>query len=160
MKITLIDDDAMMRTMLEDFLKDKYPDAEVSSWPNGEEAMQHISGVPDLVILDYTLDAEKRDSLNGIEIFKLLRSRFSDVPVVFISGQEASRVAASTMMHGAHDYIIKNENVFMRLEETLKSIFGKNGSSKESAFKKNSLLWMLIISLIMLAGILAVRIIF
>lgn len=130
LKIALIDDDTMMRTMLEDFIKNKYPNAELSSWPSGEEALEHITIQDDLVILDFHLDSANKGNLNGIDIFKKLREKFANIPVVFISGQDESKVAASILMQGANDYIVKNENVFERLDEVLISILGKSSVQK------------------------------
>src|SRR4030095_11687649 len=130
LKITVIDDDAMMRTMLEDFIKNKYPNSEIASWPSGEEALKNLTLQQDLVILDFHLDAAGGGALNGIEIFKKLREKFSNMPVIFISGQDESKVGASILMQGANDYIVKNENVFERLDEVLISILGKSAQQK------------------------------
>ncbi len=148
-KITLVDDDPMMRSMLEDFLKEKYPQSEISSWSNGEDALKNTSEHQDLIVLDYILDAEKKGSMNGIEIFKRIRSQFPEVPVVFISGQEESKVAVSALMHGAHDYLVKNENVFQRLDETLIKILGKPRTQSDNNNKSGArILWAILVVLL------------
>ena len=144
LKITVIDDDAMMRTMLVDFIRNKYPNAEIASWPSGEEALANISFQQDLVILDFHLDSAGGGILNGIEIFKKLRERFSNMPVIFISGQDESKVAASILMHGANDYIVKNENVFERLDKVLISVLGKSGTQKTTP-KKQMIIFLIIL---------------
>ena len=47
------------------------------------------------------------------------------MPVVFISGQDKPEIAISTMKYGAWDYIIKNDQVFNRLDITLNQIVGE-----------------------------------
>ena len=147
LKITLIDDDTMMRSLVEDFISEKYSHATITSYISGEAALASILVEQDLIILDYHLDSVKGESLNGIEIFKKLKDLFPAVPVIFISGQEESKIDASTLQHGANDYIVKNEKIFQRLETSMAKILGRPSSQKQTfgKIKKNFLLlWLLI----------------
>lgn len=136
LKITVIDDDTQMRAMLEDFIKEKYPHAELTTHATGEDAIQNISAGQDLVVLDYNLDSIHKGGMNGIQVLKKLNEKFPGVPVIIISAQEKSEVAANTMKHGARDYIIKNENTFHRLEIALKNILGQIKVKKDNAKQK------------------------
>jgi len=152
LKISLIDDDPMTRTMLEDFIREKYPFAILTCWSTGEEALANMKDSQDLIVMDYHLDSVSSGSLNGIEIFKKLKSRFPSTPVIFLSGQEESKVAASTLLHGAHDYIVKNENLFQRLGQSLNSVIGKSNTEAKRVGKKQL---RLIIILVLLGILLA-----
>ena len=150
LKITLIDDDAQMREMLKDFFTGKYKAAEVVSFSTGEDALSKMYMQPNLIILDYHLDSEDSTAMNGLQVLKKIKERFPDVPVIFLTGQERTEVAANTMKYGAWDYIIKNESAFHRLEILVNNILGHVELRKNLGSQKffNRLLFVLIIALI------------
>lgn len=125
LKITLIEDDLLLREMLHDFLKKKYPFASLLLFNTGEAALDSLYEEQHLVLLDYNLNSQNREGKNGIEILKQLKNKFPSMPVVFISGQDKPEIAISTMKYGAWDYIIKNDQVFNRLDITLNQIVGE-----------------------------------
>ena len=125
LKITLIEDDLLLREMLHDFLKKKYPFASLLLFNTGEAALESLYEEQHLVLLDYNLNSQNREGKNGIEILKQLKNKFPSMPVVFISGQDKPEIAISTMKYGAWDYIIKNDQVFNRLDITLNQIVGE-----------------------------------
>jgi DNA-binding NarL/FixJ family response regulator len=134
LKITLIEDDLLLREMLHDFLKKKYPFASLLLFNTGEAALDSLYEEQHLVLLDYNLNSQNREGKNGIEILKQLKNKFPSMPVVFISGQDKPEIAISTMKYGAWDYIIKNDQVFNRLDITLNQIVGevREGKTKET----------------------------
>jgi DNA-binding NtrC family response regulator len=110
-----------------------------------------------MVILDYNLDSVSGGVINGIQVLNKLKDKYPKVPVVFLSGQERSDIAANTMKHGAADYIIKNENVFMRLEIAMKNILGlSTNHQKRPASRVTSIVFLVIVALIIL-GVIAWR---
>lgn len=131
LKITLIEDDLLLREMLHDFLKKKYPFATLLLFNSGEAALESLYEEQHLVLLDYNLNSQNRNGQNGIEILKQLKSKFPSMPVVFISGQDKPEIAISTMKYGAWDYIIKNDQVFNRLDITLNQIVGEVREEKK-----------------------------
>jgi DNA-binding NarL/FixJ family response regulator len=100
-KVTIIDDDAQMTVMLKDFIEQKYPSAGITIYHSGEEALERIYEEPDLIILDYHLDSKNPDAMNGVQILKQLKDQFSNVNIIFVSGQDRADVAANTMKFGA-----------------------------------------------------------
>jgi two-component system OmpR family response regulator len=116
--IAIIDDDPLMAQLVEDLVLRTYPNASPLRYGSGEEAL--ASGFdPDLVILDYHLDATKPDALNGMQVLSKLRDRQLRAPVLFLSGQDRLEVASNTIKFGAFDYIVKNETALPRLEKAM-----------------------------------------
>jgi DNA-binding NarL/FixJ family response regulator len=131
LRITLIEDEHQMSEMLKDFISHKYPIAEISIYQSGEEALDKISETQDLYIVDYFLDSDNPQAMNGVQFLKKLQERYPNAKVIFLSGQEKAQVAADTMKYGAYDYIVKNDNAFNRLEIVFKNVLG------ETSLKKN-----------------------
>jgi DNA-binding NtrC family response regulator len=153
LKISHIDDDPQMRAMMADFIKEKYPAAEMTTYSTGEEALQSITANRDLIILDYNLDSVNTGGVNGIEVFKKLKQRLPDSPVIFISAQKESEVANDAIMSGAMDYIVKNEKIFQTLEVTLNSMLGKTEKEETDDGKRKPMTALLIAAIIILVGI-------
>lgn len=156
MKIFVIDDDPMMLESIKDFLEKEYPGDEADVFSSGEVALRHIYKKPDIIILDYYLDSNRREAKNGIEILKQIKIVLPDVPVIFLTGQESPVVAADTIKSGAYDYIIKGENAFTRLQILLKKLHGYGQLKSKVAIQKTMniilviLLAVLVISLVMM----------
>ena len=99
-KILVVDDDAEITKMLENYLTGEGYEVVVAS--SGASALTATSsGEPDLVLLDIVLGAE-----DGRDVLRELRL-ISDVPTIFLTGRglESERIAGLKM--GADDYIVK-----------------------------------------------------
>jgi DNA-binding response OmpR family regulator len=99
-KILVVDDDAEITKLLENYLTGEGYEVVVAS--SGASALTATSaGEPDLVLLDIVLGAE-----DGRDVLRELRL-ISDVPTIFLTGRglESERIAGLKM--GADDYIVK-----------------------------------------------------
>jgi two-component system, OmpR family, response regulator len=100
-RILVVEDDAVMRRMVVDYLEDHNMRGLPAS--GGREAVRNFAeGEPDLVILDLRLDQE-----DGLDLLREIRTR-SDVPVIITTGDrrdEIDRVVGLEL--GADDYITK-----------------------------------------------------
>ncbi|MBL0316159.1 MAG: sigma-54-dependent Fis family transcriptional regulator [Flavobacteriales bacterium] len=109
LKIFLLEDEAFTSELLKHHLE-LNPDNEVTLFNHGKDLLNSLLKKPDLILLDYNLDGE-----NGGIILKKILERIPDVPVVMISGQEDIAIAVGLLKDGAHDYIVKDENMRDRI---------------------------------------------
>lgn len=104
--ILAIDDEAVIRKLLENFLGKKY---EVITKANGIEAMAYIQSgnVPDLIICDILMP-----EMNGYEFVKQIRSSglFNKIPLLMLSGEEDSKTRISFYKLRVRNFIIKPFN--------------------------------------------------
>lgn len=113
-KIFIVDDDAMLREALKDWLTRKIPH-QVSTFDTGEECLKHLSDKPDVVVLDYYLNAVSKDAANGIEILGAIKKYDPAIHVIILSSQEHYGIAIQTIQKGAEQYVIKDENAFEKI---------------------------------------------
>lgn len=158
LNISVIDDDAQMREMLNDFFKENYPSSTISSFSTGEAALKAIRIQPDLIVLDYHLDSMDKNAMNGLDVLRHIKDRFPHVPVIFLSGQEKMEVAANTMKYGAWDYILKNESAFKRLEIHINNILGHVDLKKNLTTQKFFNRLLAVVTVALLVGIILLRI--
>lgn len=118
-KVLVIDDEAVMRKLLEQFLKDRY---EVTPMENGQDALDwmHSGNIPDLVVADLNMP-----KLNGFEFIEKVRESgyFEDLPLIVLSGEESSTERIRCLKLGANDYLIKPfnpEELSLRIDNLLR----------------------------------------
>ena len=113
-KVLFIDDCPEDREVYKRLLL-KIPDHEfiVAECPSAEEGLKLIGlDSPQILLLDYMLPDQ-----NGLSFLKTLKEiKFAGV-VIMLTGEGDERVAVNALKEGAHDYLVKGED--------LKTIFGR-----------------------------------
>ena len=118
--IFIVDDDELTSTMLSDHLKEN-PVNEVTIFSTGEDCIRNLTLDPDVIILDYTLNANIQGAADGLQILEHIKKIDTDVRVIMLSSQDDYGKALQTIMKGAHEYVIKDEEAFKRIDHILES---------------------------------------
>jgi DNA-binding response OmpR family regulator len=99
-KVLIIDDDQDIGQLVGLYLRNE--GYEVEYTPRGDEALPLARQMgPDLIILDVMLPG-----YDGVEICRELR-RFTDVPILFLSGKKDETDIIIGLMAGGDDYVTK-----------------------------------------------------
>ncbi len=100
-KILSIDDEEVIGDVISRVLpvKDGY---DVSLALNGQDAMEKVDELTDLILLDINLP-----DINGIDLLKKIKRKNNNVPVVVMTGQGSVELAVRAMKDGAYDFIEK-----------------------------------------------------
>jgi DNA-binding NtrC family response regulator len=149
--IFLIDDEPIQNEMLKDYLSERfaYP---IKTFESGEEALKYMDLDPEIIVLDFHLNAHMPNAKNGVEILKMIKEKHPNVQVIMLSGQDKIEVAIDSMKYGAYDYVIKGETAFSRMENILNNIAELHGAQiLNKAYKKT----IVVISVILLFCLLA-----
>src|SRR5262249_21762241 len=106
MRVLIIDDDDDLRTLLQHFIKEQWPDAFVEQFDPLERDMPDGAKLTefDVVVLDYMLG--RGDGLQWLAEFK---KRRDCPPVLFLTGAGNEIIAVRAMKAGADDYQRKQE---------------------------------------------------
>ena len=115
-KVFLVDDDVKTLIMLKHKLEN-LPDHKIKAnvFAYGENCLDKMNENPDIIVLDYYLNAIREDAQNGLQILKQIKAIKPDTHVIMVSGQEDMQTALETIREGAYDYIIKNDRTMQRL---------------------------------------------
>lgn len=116
--IFLVDDEPIQNEMLKDFLSERYT-YEINIYDNGEEALKNMHLKPEIMVLDYHLNAHLPTAKNGVEVLKAVKENHPETQVIMLSGQDKIDIAVDTMKYGAFDYIVKGESAFSRIENVI-----------------------------------------
>jgi two-component system OmpR family response regulator len=120
--IFLVDDDSLFLKSLEHLLlhKLKYQ-INIKPFHSGEEFLEHLDEKPDIVVLDYLLNGQRPQAMNGIDILTQVMNQHPDTTVIMLSGHEKLEVAVESIKHGAYDYVIKNENALLKIQNLIRN---------------------------------------
>jgi len=102
-EILIIDDNADIRLILDELIKDAGYMTRLAA--NFNQALTEIDKkLPDVAILDVKLDKGDND---GIELLSHIKTKDKDVPVIMISGHANMEMAIKSLHYGAFEFIEK-----------------------------------------------------
>lgn len=132
LSIFLVDDDQLFTTTLKDQVSKMFKfKTTIQTFSTGEECLKHFDKAPNIVILDYFLNSNSINAMNGLEVLKKILIKSPETKVIMLSGQDKMEIAVNLIKYGAHDYIIKNENVFLRTKLVIMNAANAISVSKE-----------------------------
>lgn len=118
----LVDDDPIFIRLLDIEFK-QHSNFNIKTFPSGEECILALNENPDIIILDYHLDGINKNVLNGIQTLDQIKLINPLIPVIVLSSQDKIEVAIKCMRHLAHDYVVKSETSFVRLQKIITSLY-------------------------------------
>lgn len=150
LSVFLVDDDNTFLASLKHYLQQKLNhNFNISTFTTGEECLKNLEQKPDVVVVDYLLNGERSDAMNGLQVLEKIKSFKPGTAVIMISGQNNTRVAADSIKQGAFDYVQKNENVLSDTKNMIKQVFALQKTAEQKRFYK-MFLWVLFSVLLIL----------
>ena len=119
--VFLVDDEAMVRRMIEFKLKNRQ-DLNIQSYSSGEACVENLHQKPDIIILDYHMDTENENNMNGLDTLMKVLEVEPDAKVAMLSSQDNVGVAVDVLKKGAADYIVKNSVFAVNTETAIDKI--------------------------------------
>lgn len=115
-RIFIVEDDQFLGSVIKLTLE-KLDNVDVSYFSEPEECLRNLHRNPHIVSIDYLLPG-----MNGIELMEKIKNYNQEIQCIVVSGQEKLDVVIDTYKRGAVDYIIKNENAIVNLENSVKNL--------------------------------------
>ncbi len=116
--IFVIDDNEIFRTALSNHLSRNLL-YKVESFPTGEDCLKNLHQRPDIIILDYILNTTDQDAGDGLEILQKIKKIDETICVIMLSSQSQYGKALQTIVKGALEYVIKDDDAFNKIDEIL-----------------------------------------
>lgn len=121
--IFLVEDNSLYLNALEKKLKQGMNSGDsIYKFSNGEDCIKNMNMNPKIVVLDYFLNSASREAMNGLEVLKKIKIISPETMVLMLSNQDDIQIATDTMKYGAFDYVSKNENAFLRVQNAIANI--------------------------------------
>lgn len=122
--VYIVDDEETISRLLEHWATKKWG-YQARIFATGEECLQNLSTIPDIVLLDIMLPG-----IGGVETLREIKAKYPDVPVIMLSAQGKVDVAIETLKVGATDYFSKPVD-FAKLEISVKNAVQMHDLSRE-----------------------------
>jgi len=91
----------------------------VHVFENGELCEQFLHIKPDLVFVDYHLNSNNSNAMNGLQVIKMIKNTNPEMDFIIITNDEKSELFLKVLQTGAYDYLIKDSNVTYRLGQAM-----------------------------------------
>lgn len=106
MRVLVVDDHAVVRRGVRDFLLEAFPGCAVVEAANADEALRAFeSGTWDLVVLDLEMPGR-----GGLDVLKVMFRQQPQVPVLVLSAHAESQYANRARRAGARGYLTKGSS--------------------------------------------------
>lgn len=113
-KLFIVEDNVMYAEVMKQALASDAYDIEI--YHNGSDFLNSIDKKPDIVTIDYMLP-----DMTGMEVFEKIQSINPDIHCIFLSGQEDVNKVVEAYKKGVRNYIVKNDNAIVELQQAVKS---------------------------------------
>ena len=132
LSIFLVDDDQLFITSLKDQVSKMFKfKTTIQTFATGEECLKHFEHPPNIIILDYFLNSNYPDAMNGSQVLKKILTKNPETKVIMLSAQDKIEIAVDLIKYGAYDYVIKNDTVFLRTKLVINNAANAISVSKE-----------------------------
>ncbi len=122
-RILVVDDDAALRSVLEETLASL--NYKVTTAPDGKEALERLKqGDYDLIVTDI-----KMPNMNGKELLKEIKQTSPDIPVIIITAYPATYSQQWVMEEGADGYLTKPFHID-KIDKLIRELTLEKTSSK------------------------------
>jgi two-component system response regulator GlrR len=129
-RVTVVDEDAGMRRMLEGRLQGKY---QVTCVPSASEALDAgVRSRPHLVLSELRLG-----SMDGLELLKELKSRWPEIPVIILTAYGTIPDAVKATQAGAFGFLVKPIEREELLGQVQRAIAASNFSPHAADWRAN-----------------------
>jgi two-component system OmpR family response regulator len=112
--IFIVDDDPFINTLVvKRFTSEGY---RIEAFESGDDCLKDLNKNPDLIILDYFFVSDKKELMNGMEVFDKIKEKRPETPVIMLSGQDKGEIVLELARKGIDDYVIKDNNLIDNLD--------------------------------------------
>ena len=116
--VFLVEDDKFYLELLESYFSDK-KNIKTVRFLTGEDCLSNLHLSPDLVILDYMLDKHNPNALDGKLVFKKIKEVTPNARIIVVSAQQSADVVFNLVKEGVRNYIMKDSETFVQLDQLL-----------------------------------------
>lgn len=124
-RIFVIEDDAIIARVITQSLE-KLGSHEISHFTSGEDCISNLHQNPDIITIDYNLPG-----MDGLTLMNKIKTYSDTINMVVVSGQESVEVVVDAYRNGAKDYVLKNDNMYIGIENSVRNLLQTVNLKKE-----------------------------
>ena len=133
-KIFIVEDDIMVATLIRQSLT-KFESFVTTHFSNAEDCINNLIEQPDIVIIDYNLPG-----MDGLTLMKQVKSISPGTLIIICSGQEDVKIVVESYHNGANDYVLKNDQMMVNIENSVRNLSMNVTLRREVEFLKDQII--------------------
>jgi two-component system response regulator AtoC len=110
-KIFIVEEDTLFAINLKSSLIEK-GSHDVHVFNNCADCLSAMTDNPQIIILDNHLNLTQKDKATDMHLLDILRKDYPNVHIIVLAKDEGYGTAMQTILHGAEQYLIKDDNTF------------------------------------------------
>jgi DNA-binding NarL/FixJ family response regulator len=133
--IFIVDDDIAYLYPLVFYLQ-KNTQYKIHCFTTGEDCIKNMDLKPNLVILDYNLNPQSPNTMNGLDVLIRIRNVSPKTKVIMLSGRDAYQGVVDSLKLGAYTYVLKDTEAIASIRNIINTLCngrGENGSNTDAA---------------------------
>lgn len=126
--IFVVDDDIAYMYPLVFYLQRKTA-FKIYCFTTGEECVNNIELYPKIIILDYNLNPQPPNNMNGLDVLRRVRDLSPSTKVIILSSRDTYQAIEDSLKTGAYTYVLKDTGAITNIKNIIHTLC--NGSGKD-----------------------------
>ena len=160
-RIFIVDDNKIFSHALKNDIETSFnkKNIVVDSFATGETCMMKFKEEkPQVVILDYHLNSQYPDAMDGIKVLDLIKKENVETNVIMLTAEDNVDVALKSFHHGASDYVVKTDSQFRKINYSLSNLFKMMEARNDAKRYKRLLIALFLLIALLIGGVIAIQI--
>jgi len=120
--IFIVDDDISYLYPLVFYLQ-RHTKYKIHCFTSGEECIKNLDLKPNLVVLDYNLNPQAPNTMNGLDVLTRVKNLSPATKVVILSGRDAYQGVVDSLKLGAYTYVLKDTEAIASIRNIIHTLF-------------------------------------
>jgi ActR/RegA family two-component response regulator len=122
LNVFIVEDNAAYAKTLQGFLILRFADIKIKNFPVGETCLMQMHRNPNIIIIDYFLNAKYEEAQNGLEIIKRIKAKNPLTNIIVLSAQENYNVVLEAIKQYGCFYVQKGPEAFIKVAELINDL--------------------------------------
>lgn len=127
--IFIVDDDVSYMYPLVFYLQRK-TGYKIYCFTTGEECVNNISLEPGIVILDYNLNPQPPNSMNGLDVLRKIKKLSPGSKVVILSSRDTYQAVENSLKTGAYTYVLKDTAAITNIKNIIYTLSNNSNGNE------------------------------
>lgn len=94
----------------------------IHCFTSGEECMQYMNLNPKLIILDFNLNPQPPNTMNGLDVLRQIKNINPKTKVVMLSSRDTYQAVTDSIKMGAYSYVLKDIDAIAAIKNIIHMI--------------------------------------
>lgn len=132
---------------------------DIQLFETGEESWEKFRDEkPQVVILDYNLNTNNPNAMDGNEVLSWYKRENPKTKVILMTSEDSTDIAIESFKIGAFDYVVKTETQFKKIHLSLLNLFNLIKVENESKIYRNIIIAIVLAVSLLLGGVAAIQV--